>query len=108
VRCWLRIPFVRSIGVVLLVAYMFGAIVCHFVFLGDPFSSIMNLGLILAIFAAGRQRSRKMKVLPLYSCADDGSNSTRQLYDASAGWIVTLRRARLNQSLVFLLRLCWQ
>lgn len=51
----LVIPFATKIGVALLVTCMAGAIVCHLFVLGDPFSSIINIGLIAAILAAGRQ-----------------------------------------------------
>jgi putative oxidoreductase len=51
----LVIPFATRVGVVLLVTCMAGAIVCHLFVIGDPFSSIINLGLIVAILAAGRQ-----------------------------------------------------
>ena len=51
----LVIPFATKIGVVLLVTCMAGAIICHVFVLGDPFSSIINVGLIVAILAAGRQ-----------------------------------------------------
>jgi putative oxidoreductase len=55
----LLIPFATRAGVSLLVACMLGAIVCHFFVLGDPFSSIINVGLILAILVAGRQPKRE-------------------------------------------------
>src|SRR5262249_24966524 len=55
----LVIPFTTSVGVALLVTCMVGAIVCHLFVLGDPLSSIINLGLIVAIFAAGRQPKRE-------------------------------------------------
>lgn len=51
----LLIPFAARAGVLLLLACMLGAIVCHLFVLGDPFSSIINVGLILAILAAGRE-----------------------------------------------------
>ena len=51
----LVIPSTTRVGVALLVTCMLGAIVCHVFVLGDPFSSIINLGLIVAILAAGRQ-----------------------------------------------------
>jgi putative oxidoreductase len=51
----LLIPLATMAGVVLLMVCMLGAIVCHLFVLGDPFSSIINVGLILAILAAGRQ-----------------------------------------------------
>lgn len=51
----LVIPFTTRVGVVLLVTCMVGAIVCHLSVLGDPLSSIINVGLIVAILAAGRQ-----------------------------------------------------
>ncbi len=35
--------------------YLTGAIVCHLFVLGDPVSSIINVALIAAILAAGRQ-----------------------------------------------------
>jgi hypothetical protein len=44
-----------KVGVVLLVTCMAGAIVCHVFVLGDPLSSIINVGLIAAILAAGRK-----------------------------------------------------
>jgi uncharacterized membrane protein YphA (DoxX/SURF4 family) len=51
----LLIPFAVKAGAGLLVLCMAGAIVCHLFVLGDPFSSIINIGLILAILAAARQ-----------------------------------------------------
>ena len=51
----LMIPFGVKIGAGLLVLCMAGAIVCHIFILGDPFSSIINIGLIVAILAAARQ-----------------------------------------------------
>jgi putative oxidoreductase len=48
-------PFATKAGVALLVTCMAGAIVCHLFVLGDPFSSIINVGLIVAILAAGRR-----------------------------------------------------
>lgn len=51
----LLIPFAARAGILLLLACMLGAIVCHLFVLGDPFSSIINMGLILAILAAGRE-----------------------------------------------------
>jgi len=51
----LLIPLATMVGVVLLMVCMLGAIVCHLFVLGDPFSSIINVGLIPAILAAGRQ-----------------------------------------------------
>lgn len=51
----LVIPFTTRVGVALLVTCMVGAIVCHLSVLGDPFSSIINVGLIVAILAAGRR-----------------------------------------------------
>jgi uncharacterized membrane protein YphA (DoxX/SURF4 family) len=55
----LVIPFTTRVGVVLLVTCMLGAIACHLIVLGDPFSSIINVGLIAAILAAGRQPTRE-------------------------------------------------
>jgi uncharacterized membrane protein YphA (DoxX/SURF4 family) len=51
----LVIPLATKVGVVLLVTCMAGAIVCHVFVLGDPLSSIINVGLIAAILAAGRK-----------------------------------------------------
>ena len=51
----LMIPFAVKAGAGLLVVCMAGAIVCHLFVLGDPFSSIINIGLIVAILAAARQ-----------------------------------------------------
>jgi|SRR5581483_1917214 len=51
----LVMPFATKIGAALLVLCMAGAIVCHLFILGDPFSSIINIGLILAILAAALQ-----------------------------------------------------
>ncbi|MFL6437790.1 MAG: DoxX family protein [Terriglobales bacterium] len=51
----LVVPRATKVGVVLLVTCMAGAIVCHLFVLGDPLSSIINVGLIAAILAAGRQ-----------------------------------------------------
>lgn len=55
----LMIPFTAKGGAGLLLLCMAGAIVCHVFILGDPFSSIINLGLIVAIVAAARQRRSK-------------------------------------------------
>jgi putative oxidoreductase len=55
----LLIPIATRVGVGLLVTCMLGAIVCHVFVLGDPFSSIINVGLIVAILAAGRQPRRE-------------------------------------------------
>ncbi len=51
----LVIPLATKVGVWLLVTCMAGAIVCHLFVLGDPVSSIINVALIAAILAAGRQ-----------------------------------------------------
>jgi uncharacterized membrane protein YphA (DoxX/SURF4 family) len=51
----LVIPRAAKVGLWLLVTCMAGAIVCHLFVLGDPFSSIINVALIAAILAAGRQ-----------------------------------------------------
>ena len=64
----LMIPFAAKAGAGLLVLCMAGAIVCHIFILGDPFASIINLGLIVAILAAARQRrseDEKMTTLEL-------------------------------------------
>ena len=64
----LMIPFTAKGGAGLLLLCMAGAIVCHVFILGDPFSSIINLGLIVAILAAARQRrseDEKMTTLEL-------------------------------------------
>lgn len=55
----LVVPHATTVGVVLLVTCMAGAIVCHLFIFGDPFSSIINIGLILAILAAGNQSKPK-------------------------------------------------
>lgn len=52
----LVIPITTRIGAGLLVAVMAGAIFFHVFVLGDPFSSIINLGLIVGILVAARQR----------------------------------------------------
>lgn len=51
----LMIPFTARAGAGLLILCMAGAIVCHVFVLSDPFSSIINVGLIVAIVAAARQ-----------------------------------------------------
>jgi len=51
----LMIPYASKMGAGLLILCMAGAIVCHIFMLGDPFSSIINAGLIVAILAAARQ-----------------------------------------------------
>lgn len=51
----LMIPFTAKAGAGLLILCMAGAIVCHVFVLSDPFSSIINVGLIVAIVAAARQ-----------------------------------------------------
>ena len=51
----LLIPIASTAGVVLLVACMVGAILAHIFKLGDPFSSIINILLIVAIVFAGRK-----------------------------------------------------
>jgi putative oxidoreductase len=51
----LMIPFTAKGGAGLLILCMAGAIVCHIFVLSDPFSSIINVGLIVAIVAAARQ-----------------------------------------------------
>ena len=51
----LLIPKAALAGVILLVSCMLGAILFHLFVLGDPFSSIINVLLILAILAAGRK-----------------------------------------------------
>lgn len=51
----LMIPFTAKVGAGLLILCMAGAIVCHILILGDPLSSIINIGLIVAILAAARQ-----------------------------------------------------
>ena len=64
----LMIPLTARAGAGLLLLCMAGAIVCHVFILGDPFSSIINLGLIVAILAAARQRrseDEKMTTLEL-------------------------------------------
>ena len=50
----LLVPPLTKIGAVLLVSCMLGAIYFHIFVLGDPFSSIINLGLIAAILGASR------------------------------------------------------
>jgi putative oxidoreductase len=51
----LMIPAASIAGVALLVACMAGAILAHIFKLGDPFSSIINILLIVAIVFAGRK-----------------------------------------------------
>jgi putative oxidoreductase len=51
----LLVSAARKVGVVLLVTCMAGAVVCHVLVLGDPFSSIINVSLTVAILGAGRQ-----------------------------------------------------
>lgn len=51
----LMIPFTAKAGAGLLILCMAGAVVCHVFVLGDPLSSIINVGLIVAILAAARQ-----------------------------------------------------
>jgi len=51
----LLLPSAARVGAALLVLCMAGAIVCHIFILGDPFSSIINAALIIAILAAARQ-----------------------------------------------------
>lgn len=52
----LVVPITTRIGAALLVAVMAGAIFFHIFVLGDPFSSIINLGLIVGILVAARRR----------------------------------------------------
>lgn len=52
----LIVPHAAKVGAGLLVLCMAGAIVCHVFILGDPFSSIINLGLIVAILGAAHER----------------------------------------------------
>lgn len=52
----LVVPITTRIGAVVLVAVMAGAILFHVFVLGDPFSSIINLGLIVGILVAARRR----------------------------------------------------
>jgi uncharacterized membrane protein YphA (DoxX/SURF4 family) len=51
----LMIPYASKIGAGLLILCMAGAIACHIFVLGDPFSSIINIALVVAILAAARQ-----------------------------------------------------
>ena len=51
----LLVPFAARAGAALLVLCMAGAMVCHLFILGDPFSSIINAALIVAILVAARQ-----------------------------------------------------
>jgi putative oxidoreductase len=51
----LLVPVTSMVGAVLLILCMLGAIGFHLFVLGDPFSSIINALLILAIVAAGRK-----------------------------------------------------
>ena len=59
----LMIPFAAKAGAWLLVLCMTGAIVCHLFILGDPFSSIINVALIVAILAAARRRRPEDEVM---------------------------------------------
>jgi putative oxidoreductase len=52
----LVVPIATRIGAALLVAVMAGAILFHIFILGDPFSSVINLGLIVGILVAARRR----------------------------------------------------
>lgn len=51
----LMIPLTSTMGAVLLIACMVGAILAHLFKLGDPFSSIINVLLIVAILFAARK-----------------------------------------------------
>ena len=51
----LLVPAVCTLGVALLVMCMVGAIAAHIFKLGDPFSSVINILLIVAILFAGRK-----------------------------------------------------
>ncbi|HET9741734.1 MAG TPA: DoxX family protein [Terriglobales bacterium] len=51
----LIIPPLTTVGAAALIACMVGAIFFHIFALGDPFSSIINIGLTLAILAAARE-----------------------------------------------------
>jgi uncharacterized membrane protein YphA (DoxX/SURF4 family) len=64
----LLFPLAARAGAALLVVCMAGAIGCHLFILGDPFSSIINVALIVAILAAARQpkpESEEMTTLEL-------------------------------------------
>lgn len=52
----LMIPFTSTLGAAMLVACMVGAVAAHIFKLGDPFSSIINVLLIVAILFAARKR----------------------------------------------------
>ena len=51
----LMVPILSTFGAGILVACMVGAILAHIFKLGDPFSSIINILLIVAILAAARK-----------------------------------------------------
>ena len=75
----LMIPIASTAGVALLVACMVGAIVAHIFKLGDPFSSIINILLIVAIVFAGRKpkpESEEIASLELRSLTTEDTKNT--------------------------------
>lgn len=71
----LMVPFTSTLGAALLVACMVGAIAAHIFKLGDPFSSIINILLIVAIlFAARKPRSEADEMTSLALATHHGEH----------------------------------
>jgi hypothetical protein len=67
----------QQAGVILLVPCMLGAILFHIFILGDPFSSLVNVLLIFAIIAAGRNHKLENEDLIILELRGSQSEGAR-------------------------------